>query len=447
MDETGSSTKHLKRILGFGDLMGVAFGYIIGAGIMTLLGSAIAMTGRSVPFAFLIAAVITIFQFLPTIVTAGTVRLRGGNYTMVAMLCGDKVAGAYTIIYMFQSMSLAMFALSFGSYCCSLFGVSDPLLEKVVGFVPMTLLYITNLFGVDKFAKIQRVIVTVLLTALGLFAAFGVGHIQPDYFAPESFLTGGLLGLFQAAGMLTFAIGGGAGVVNLSAEAKNPTRDIPLVAIISTLVVAVVYALVGFVGAGVLPVEEVAGQNLTVVASVVMPKPVYLFFVVFGVGLALVSPINAQFASAPKPVMQMCDDGWLPAGLARVSAHGSPYIIQTFLYGMGAIALFAGLSVSTLVNLSIVAGGAMSILMNLGVMRLPKVCPAEWEGSKFKLPRPLLVTICVVAACATAFNVYVNASNLSLPLILLNVVVVTSSFVYGAVRSKHAHMQISYEGV
>lgn len=73
--------------------------------------------------------------------------------------------------------------------------------------------------------------------------------------------------------------------------------------------------------------------------------------------------------------------------------------------------------------------------------------PGGVGGSKFKLPRPLLVTICVTAACATAFNVYVNASNLSLPLILLNVVVVTSSFVYGAVRSKHAHMQISYEGV
>lgn len=445
MDERGGSTRNLKRILGFGDLMGVAFGYIIGAGIMTLLGSAIAMTGRSVPFAFLIAAVITIFQFLPTIVTAGTVRMRGGNYTMVAMLCGDSAAGAYVVIYMFQSMSLAMFALSFGSYCCSLFGISDPFLEKVVGFIPMTLLYILNLFGVDKFAKIQRVIVTTLLTALGLFAAFGAAHIRPGYFAPEGFLTGGVLGLFQAAGILTFAIGGGAGVVNLSAEAKNPTRDIPLVAMISTLVVAVVYALVGFVGAGVLPVEEVAGQNLTVVASVVMPKPVYIFFVVFGVGLALVSPMNAQFASAPKPIMQMCDDGWLPEGLARVSSHGAPFIIQTILYVLGVVALFAGFSVSTLVNLSIVSGGAMSILMNLGVMRLPRVCPEAWAVSRFKLPLPLLRLLCFIGAGATAFNVYVNASNLSVPLIVLNMVVVTFSFVYGARQSKRAHVQISYE--
>ena len=44
----GGSTKQLKHVLGFGDLMGAAVGQIIGAGIMTLLGSAIAMTGRSV---------------------------------------------------------------------------------------------------------------------------------------------------------------------------------------------------------------------------------------------------------------------------------------------------------------------------------------------------------------------------------------------------------------
>ena len=74
----GSSTKQLKQCLGFWDLMGASVGQIIGAGIMTLLGAAIAMTGRSVPVAFLIAAVITICQYAPLVFIAGTVRLRGG---------------------------------------------------------------------------------------------------------------------------------------------------------------------------------------------------------------------------------------------------------------------------------------------------------------------------------------------------------------------------------
>ncbi|AZO94485.1 hypothetical protein D7D81_07700 [Halocella sp. SP3-1] len=38
------STRDLKRVLGFWDLMGTAVGQIIGAGIMSLAGVAIAMT-------------------------------------------------------------------------------------------------------------------------------------------------------------------------------------------------------------------------------------------------------------------------------------------------------------------------------------------------------------------------------------------------------------------
>ncbi len=56
MEERGNSTKQLKKVLGFWDLFSTAVGQIIGAGIMTLVGAAIAMTGRSVPIAFLIAA-------------------------------------------------------------------------------------------------------------------------------------------------------------------------------------------------------------------------------------------------------------------------------------------------------------------------------------------------------------------------------------------------------
>ena len=60
MAEQGSSTKQLEQKLGFGDLMGSAVGQIIGAGIMSLMPAAIATTGRSVFFSFIIAAVIMV---------------------------------------------------------------------------------------------------------------------------------------------------------------------------------------------------------------------------------------------------------------------------------------------------------------------------------------------------------------------------------------------------
>ena len=55
----------LKRNLTFWNLMGVAIGQIIGAGIMTMTGTAIGMTGTGVALAFMISPVLTLITDFP----------------------------------------------------------------------------------------------------------------------------------------------------------------------------------------------------------------------------------------------------------------------------------------------------------------------------------------------------------------------------------------------
>lgn len=445
MEQKGS-TRQLKQVLGFGDLMGAAVGQIIGAGVMTLLGSAIAMTGRSVPIAFLIASVIVVCQYAPLVFISGTVRLRGGNYTMVAMLAGQKFAGVYSIVFVFSNLSLSMYALSFASYFISLLGIGT---EKIVAFVVLTLFFVLNCLGIDKFAKVQNAIVLCLVVALGMFAVFGIGsgRIQADYFAADSWMTGGVMGLFQAGGLLVFATGGANTVVNLSAEAKNPTRDIPLVMIISTLTVAALYGIISFVAAGVLPVEQVAGQNMSLVATEILPYPAYVFFMICGAGFALISTLNAQYAWAPKPVMQACDDGWLPKWLAKLSKWNTPVRILGILYILGVICIFTGLSVSVLGNMSVIAVGITTLMINVFLWKLPSVVPEAWRDSKFKIRPFLLKVVTVFSSMAAVFSIYLNASTLSAPLLILNVVVVIGAFAFAFLRSGRVHMDISYEKV
>lgn len=444
MENSGSSTKQLKQVLGFGDLMGAGVGQIIGSGIMTLIGVAIALTGRSVPFAFLITAVLVVCGLLSLIFISGTVRLRGGQYTMVSMLMGEKFAGAYTIIFIFSNLSISMYALSFASYFISLFGFGS---EKIVAFLVLTLFFALNCLGIDKFAKVQNLIVILLAVALALFAAFGMGKIDPNYFAAETFMTGGIGGLFRAASLLTFALGGASAIVNLSAEAKNPTRDVPLSMICSTALVAVLYGVVAFVAAGVLPVEQVAGQNLSLVAQEVLPQPLYVFFMVCGAGFALISTMNSQFAWGPKPVMQACDDGWLPAGLAKLSKWKTPYILMSILYGLGVICIFTGLSVSVLGNMSVIGVSFISLMIGSSLWRLPKICPEAWAESRYKIPDGALKLISIICTCSACLNIYLNATQLSMPLLIANVVVIAGAFVFSLLRSKHTHVEISYEKV
>ena len=437
-----SSTKQLKQCLGFWDLMGASVGQIIGAGIMTLLGSAIAMTGRSVPLALFIAFVITVCQYIPMIFISGTVRCRGGRYSMVAMLAGKRIAGAYSIIYIFSNLSLSMYALSFASYFVSLLGIGS---EQTVALVIITLFFVLNIMGIDKFAQVQKIIVACLILALGVFAAFGVGHIKPGYMDPQQWMPGGMLGLLQAGGLLTFATGGATCIIDLLAEAKNPTRDIPSVIVISTLGVAALYALIAFVAAGVFPVEQVAGQNLSLVAQEILSKPLYVFFMVCGAGFALISTLNSQFAWAPKPTMQACDDGWLPCGLAKLSKWNTPYIILGILYVIAVVCIITGLSVSILSNMCVVANSITTMMINASAVKMPMVASEEWEHSKFKVSKGVLILASAVGTVSAGFNCYLNASRLSAGLLIINIVVIIGSFIFGAVRSKYAHVEVSFE--
>ena len=119
--QTFSSTKDLKRTLGKKELMGIAIGQIIGAGIMSMMGVAIAMTGRSANLAFMLSAVFTMCTFFPSIFITSCIRMRGGAYTQFAVFAGDKWAGYSSVVSVIGNMSLAMYALSLPSMlwlCC-----------------------------------------------------------------------------------------------------------------------------------------------------------------------------------------------------------------------------------------------------------------------------------------------------------------------------------------
>lgn len=442
MAAQGSSTKQLKQTLGFGDLLSTAIGQIIGAGIMTLLGSAIALTGRSVPLAFLISAIVVVGYAIPKILICGAARVRGGEYTMVVMLAGKRMGGIYTVVNTLSNLSLAMYSLSFASYFISLFGFGN---EKVIALIVTTIFFVINIIGVDVMAKFQNIIVVLLCIALGVFAAFGAAHIQPDYFS-NGFLTGGIGGLLQAGGLLTFAVGGATVVANLSAEAKNPTRDIPIVILVATLIVAVIYGAVGIVAAGVLPVEQVAGENLAKVAEQVLSRPLYVFFIVCGAMFALISTLNAQFAWATKPILQGCDDGWLPQQLAYLHPKfKTPVILLGILYALAVICIVSGLSISILGNLTLIMTTLAVLIISIFTWKLPQVCPTGWANSKFKCSNTMLWIIVVISTACAAFNIYINVIQLSKGLIIGNVVLLVLSVIFTELRLKKVTVEPSFE--
>ena len=155
--------------------------------------------------------------------------------------------------------------------------------------VILTLLVIINLLGVQVAAKAQYIMVILLTIALLAFAGFGIGHVKPGFTQGPDFMLNGFAGIMSAASLMSFATIGSTFIVNFSGQCKEPTKDIPFAIIVSTIVVAVLYILVAIVAAGVLPISEVAGKSLAVTAAEVLPYPVYLFFIIGGAMVALVT--------------------------------------------------------------------------------------------------------------------------------------------------------------
>jgi APA family basic amino acid/polyamine antiporter len=432
----------LKRVLGFKELFSQAVGNIIGAGVMTLIGSAIALTGRSLPFAFLIATFIVVGYALPYVLICSAARVKGGTYTMIGMLAGTRLTGIQCIMNILGNLGLGMYGLSLASYFISFFGFGNP---KVIAFIAVTIFYILNVLGIDKMAKAQNLIVLLLCIALGLFAAFGIVHVQPGYFE-SGFMTGGWLGLFQAGALMTNAVAGASMITALSGEAKNPTRDIPLVIITGTLSVAVLYAIIAVVATGVLPVEQVAGKNLSVVAQMVLPKPLYAFFMVCGAMFAIISTLNGQFASATRPPLQACRDGWFPDWMGYVHPKfRTPVVLLTMFYLIAIATILSGMRIRTIANLTIICSGITILITCVAVVRLPKVCPVGWKNSKFRCSKPVLILIAVYATGAELFNIYLNISQLSTPMFIGNMVMIAAAVAFAILRHKYTHITPSYE--
>jgi APA family basic amino acid/polyamine antiporter len=438
------TTKNLKRVLGFGSLLSASVGQIIGAGIMSLMGAALAMTGRSTVFSFGIAAVLTIIAAAPLIITAGTIRMRGGQYTMAALLGGEIFGGIYVMLNLFSNLSLAMYALSFADYFLRFVpGVSRQLIA--VGCA--TIFWALNMFGIDKMAKVQNVIVTVMCVSLGLFAVYGVREVQPGFFE-EGFMTNGVLGIFQASALLMFATGGGAIIVGLSGEAKNPTRDIPLVIIISTVVVAVLYGFIAVVAAGVLPLSEVAGRPLTAVAERVLPSPLFILFMVGGAMFALATTLNSQFAAATKPLLQASVDGWLPQKLAYIHPRfKTPMVWLTFFYIIALVPVLTGLDISQVGSLVMILSNLLTLIISVFLVRLPAKVPEAWAASKYKCRQGLLGLIAVMSVICACVNLSLLTSSMTGGLIISNVIMLAVTIVYCILRRKSGKvaMEVSYE--
>ncbi len=375
------TTADLNRTLGKKELYSIAFGHVIGSGVFALIGIGIGMTGKSAFLGILLSAVFIMLQALPFMIMAGTARFRGGYYSMMGTLWGEKFAGFYIVVFFFSNISLAMYAISFAQYFQSILP-SAPIIP--VALLVITIFFITNLLGVEGAAKLEIVMDIILALALTLFSVYGIPQVDSQTFFTVDFAPAGPMGIITCGVLLTWATAGGIDMVNLSAEAKNPTKDLPQVIMVSTVAIAIFYALIAVVAAGVLPVSVTADMPLDLVAKAIFPYPLFLFFVIGGALLALSTTLNATFAWVTKPILQACNDGWLPKKLGYVHPKfKTPIYILILFYAIGLVPILFNIQIGKIADTAVILSNILFVLISFGAIFIPKRMPELWEKSAF----------------------------------------------------------------
>ena len=416
-----------KATLGFMDLMSIAVGQIIGAGVMVMSISALGMTGRSVNIAFMIAAVFTLFTMIPTVFVASVARFHGGTYSQYAVFIHPIFAGFMQYTALLSSVGLGMFGLGLASYI----GMLVPAIQnnqKMWAVIFMLAFFALNWFGTAWMAKVQGIMFYFLVAALILFTVMGLPKANiGTYFGNELFgaplFANGMSGLVEAASYLTYATGGAQVILAFSAEAKNPTSDIPKVIIIATLAVAFLYALLATVIGGVLPADQVISiGNLAPIADMIMPKPLYYFFVIGGAGFALGTTLNSSIASNFPPMLRAAKDGWFPGVLAKTNKHGVPFVWMFIRMVLNIAVVASGFDTGVLGKWTLVIGNVTNFVIIASVGRIDKLFPEQWEKSPYHVSNGVKWLLLGCAMFTTAIQATMNLKGLTTGIIMLNVV-------------------------
>jgi len=436
VSEVASEEAKLKKVLTRSDLFAIAVGQIIGAGIMALTGIAIGMTGAGVCLAYIISAVLAVVRIMPHAILGSCLPTTGGGYRYASRLISPYVGCIYMFIFLLSQLSIGLYSISIGVYAQSIW---PSISVRWVAFGFLTFFYISNIIGIKGAANIQKLMFYILMASLLMFVILGLPKVDFSVFTKaETLLPNGIRGLLTGVSILAFATGGGQVIVELGGEMKNPKQDIAVVIITSTIACGILYAAMSAVAAGVLPIQQVANKPLTDVARIILPRPLFYFFIIGGALFALATTLNAQLGWASRSPIIACEDGWLPKPIGKVTEkYGTPIYMLTILYLVGLTPIVVGWTLKTVASLSTALSSLQYLLVAIALLYLPPKYSKEFSESPLYMGTGWLKLITAASILINIMYYYLLISPLPKNIILGSSILLVLFIVYAYARGKY----------
>jgi len=357
----------LTRSLGAGDLIMLAIGAVIGAGIFGSIGSAAAgqlgPNGEVIRYGAGPALVIS-FVFLGACCAlaglcyaelASMIPQAGSAYAYSYATLGELVAWiiGWDLILEYAVGNVAV-AISWADYFKSLLAgwidlpawlstgyrtsllSSDPAVRSLLDSAPHVagipilinvpafaiVMFITWLLlrGARESATANNIMVAVKLVVLAIFIVGGLTHINTANYHP--FAPNGITGIGNGAAIVFFAYIGFDAISTAAEETRNPQRNLPIGILGGLAVCTLIYIIIGGVLTGMVPAADL-GKSADPLAYALTATGLQ--------GLAKIVALGAIFSMAavllvfqygqPRIFFAMARDGLLPQWASRVNAR------------------------------------------------------------------------------------------------------------------------------
>ncbi len=447
--------RRLKKSLGWLSLTALGIGAVIGSGIFTVVGTAIAGqkleassilnaplleyliyhspsfgrpgAGPAIAISFLLVAVVCAFAALCYAELAAMIPIAGSAYTYTYATMGELIAWiiGWDLILEYAVSNMAV-SVGFSAHVVGLldwFGIhpspkwiSPAYLPSGLtdfsgnvlyppgwhfgfnwpAFLIVMLLTMVLVRGIRESAETNNVMVLLKIVAILVFVGFGAHFIHPSNYHP--FSPNGWPGILTGGSIIFFTYIGFDSVSTAAEETRNPQRDIPI-GIITTLVICtLLYISVVVVLTGLVPWQTLLDDAAPVVNTLKhLNLGVTRLIVLIGALLGMISSLLVFQLGQARVWFAMSRDGLLPRIFSRVHVNFRTPDFSTWVAGF-VVGIPAGLlDIGTLADLSNIGTLFAFALVAGGVLILRYREPNRHRA--FRAPGGLLAPILTILTC------------------------------------------------
>ena len=372
----------LKKELNYYDIVLATIGYIIGAGIYSIIGVTAKYAKEFTWISVIICGFLSLCTGLSYSELASIFNKNAGEYFYIKEAFNFPIAVVVgMIIVIIEILAINTISFSIGEHLSSVLPVS----AIFVSFITLLFFSYINYSGIRTSINYNNITTIIEVVGLVLISIFGFKNIKADTFDVSKLNSSKIMPILTSVAVLFFAYSGFDFIIELSGETKNAATVIPHAMLTGLVITTLLYLFVT-----VSAISTIGWKNLSKsltpmadVANVLMGNKGYTAIFIIAI-LSISNTILMGHVGTSRFIQGIAEDLKLPFGLDKID--------ETTRTPRNAILLITvltmfGLSLGNLEN----TVGATNIfllilffMINIAVIRLRGKIPDEER--KFKIP-------------------------------------------------------------